>query len=563
MMSLEKDDENTVQYYIYPSSGKVNEDTLSEIYSFLFPYLNDYIWHLETFNLNCRRDHFFGKICFGENIIDEWFLFDLLIKISKKYMDFVIRIIDDDGEFPLIEAAEEIPKWAQRPDVSEGRVYIYNGHLHIIPIAVSPSLLTPFPNGAITQIDQAVNVVRNLELVTKASSGVQKCLKDKLDSFMLNKKEIFHHKTLLIPRSLACVLQQRPDLISPAIHCFVSRDCIDKRALRKKHFFKDDEDLVNYRVKFTRLLYAMLDGQKFYPDKRTHKKERDLMGVKLTSAFEVLCNRAKQKGGMKQGSILTAKYKIFENKLQEKGYFCSLLPNSNEYRLLQNKSLTFFEQSGLSKSDEAMKHSDDLINILKSDLSHVQLEINTKEDDDDDESWLTVDEHSFEEMLKKQFQAKNNNTEAFVDFEKEIPSELKSFFAQMSGYEGIDFSGNKENNMTDERIRFNPEELDSHLKKMSSNIDLDSDQESLDECFENVSSEMKEYFEELDNELICSKVEPISEKKNVSSKKELEEELSKPLNVDYTVFKNLLTSYKDESFMGGGPVSTLLKSVKM
>ncbi|QQP38437.1 Hypothetical protein FKW44_019007 [Caligus rogercresseyi] len=120
----------------------------------------------------------------------------------------------------------------------------------------------------------------------------------------------------------------------------------------------------------------------------------------------------------------------------------------------------------------------------------------------------------------------------------------------MSGFEGIEDDGSY-HNMDD-----------SQLKKalMGDSEWSESDGSSEEEP----SEDMKDYFNDLESELQRTKVEPVRERKNVSSKEELlEEQLKEPLNIDYTVFKNLLKSVENESWAGCGPASTLLKSVKM
>lgn len=65
--------------------------------------------------------HLRGITFFGENMEDEWFIIDILFKLTSKHKNLIARAIDSDGEFMLIEAANYLPAWAN-PDTCEQRV---------------------------------------------------------------------------------------------------------------------------------------------------------------------------------------------------------------------------------------------------------------------------------------------------------------------------------------------------------------------------------------------------------------------------------------------------------
>lgn len=47
-------------------------------------------------------------------------------------------IRDTDGEFLLIEAANELPQWVS-PENAENRLWVSGGHLHLLPLHVRSS----------------------------------------------------------------------------------------------------------------------------------------------------------------------------------------------------------------------------------------------------------------------------------------------------------------------------------------------------------------------------------------------------------------------------------------
>lgn len=64
-----------------------------------------------------------GSTNFGDSIEDEWLVVYLLRELSRQFSNGWVRVIDSDGEFLLVEAAEALPKWLN-PEVAENRVSI-------------------------------------------------------------------------------------------------------------------------------------------------------------------------------------------------------------------------------------------------------------------------------------------------------------------------------------------------------------------------------------------------------------------------------------------------------
>ncbi len=74
--------------------------------------------------------HIHVVLRFDEDVGDEWFVVFLIVNLTKKYEGLIARMEDSDGEFLLIEAAEEIPHWAS-PETCEKRVFLMNGSVHV------------------------------------------------------------------------------------------------------------------------------------------------------------------------------------------------------------------------------------------------------------------------------------------------------------------------------------------------------------------------------------------------------------------------------------------------
>lgn len=81
--------------------------------------------------------HLYGITYFDDNIQDEWFVVALLFELTRRIDGLIVRCIDADGEFVLIEAADHLPGWANPETCAEkvsavcnrcGSYVCYNGH---------------------------------------------------------------------------------------------------------------------------------------------------------------------------------------------------------------------------------------------------------------------------------------------------------------------------------------------------------------------------------------------------------------------------------------------------
>lgn len=105
------------------------------------PLLKDFIWQRDHFNLELIQSHgelmsaidaaallmfkglsfLQGRTNFGDSVDDEWLIVYLLRELSREFPLIWIRVVDSDGEFLLVEAADALPKWLN-PEVAENRV---------------------------------------------------------------------------------------------------------------------------------------------------------------------------------------------------------------------------------------------------------------------------------------------------------------------------------------------------------------------------------------------------------------------------------------------------------
>ena len=62
-----------------------------------------------------------GRTDYGDAVEDEWLIVYVIRELSKQFPRVWIRVVDTDGEFLLIEAANVLPRWLN-PEIAEFRV---------------------------------------------------------------------------------------------------------------------------------------------------------------------------------------------------------------------------------------------------------------------------------------------------------------------------------------------------------------------------------------------------------------------------------------------------------
>ncbi|KAM0798630.1 putative regulatory factor Sgt1 [Usnea florida] len=303
--------EDCVEYTIYILDSKLTDlrrrEQLREVQSAVTKQTNklleDYIWQRDGFKLLIEREDgrsfLRGRTNYGDSVEDEWLIVYILRELSKQFPKIWIRVIDTDGQFLLIEAANAIPGWLN-PEIADFRVWLNNGKLLIIPLEnrgnsideAEPKSLTS--NEALDIVEhQTIKLLHDPAVEAEAFHRLQKYPKQILDSL--------HHAMLIIPRNLAYILHEDPAYISAAVEAFYIRDPIALRPLQGSNHSEllfPPTDLVVTSVKFTKVGYAQLKSQQFaaptlWADSAStrtdaNSQNRIAMGMKITCGFEML-----------------------------------------------------------------------------------------------------------------------------------------------------------------------------------------------------------------------------------------------------------------------------------
>ncbi|KAF1994007.1 SGT1-domain-containing protein [Amniculicola lignicola CBS 123094] len=268
-------------------------------------FLRDYIWQRGAVGLDLCREHgrwlLKGATNYGDSVADEWLIVFLLRELSSEFPDAWVRIYDTDGEFLLIEAAKALPRWVT-PEVAENRVWI-NRH-RLLVIAPSRSDEEPAPLG----LEAALDTLTLTPAAAQHYARVEREAFHRLGRYPAAIAENQHHATLPLPRSVAHMLHAQPSYVAPAIEAFYLRDPAALKLLDPARSGAPlafaPADFVQVSVRFTKALYAQLQGQRWTPpgpwahaldELLQHKDhvpsvaaEKAELGLKLAAGMEML-----------------------------------------------------------------------------------------------------------------------------------------------------------------------------------------------------------------------------------------------------------------------------------
>ncbi|XP_065208009.1 protein ecdysoneless homolog [Planococcus citri] len=489
-----------VEYFIYlinedESAPTKLQDIRKTIFSSYAPLLENYIWHKDEFNLreivqstDTIPSHLHGIVHYGENIEDEWFIVYLLMKISSQFDDVIIKVVDSDGEFILIEAANYLPKWV-KPENSADQVYIHKGS-----VKISRALLknTTRSSSVRTIIDE---ITKSKDLLPIEKS-ISRCISDRIQKYDDGLNESLHRSRAYLPAKIAALLDAKPGLIAPAVTAFCQRDLIDTRICKKMETFPPD-DMVLRMVTFTKFNYAMIARHKMYPEKKSAWKlppssspnfKEYHLGYKIACGFEILASKCSDKS--KTDLKLSKKWNLYVEVLNKKGYFKDLIEGSKEYVELKNKARIYFlDNVGIEEADEN--------NLVMNFLQTITFDVDSMKQEEsklplsDDEKWMEISEEEFNKLLEEKFGVRGVNVS---DSPEALSNTINKFLNSASGVEGVEFKNDNNLNAMDvdennHSVNFDDNEFVSSIEKMLDIMNLEQDKSADSDISDSVDSD--------------------------------------------------------------------------
>jgi len=613
MASVNTCSEDYMEYYLFPTFS----ETLSMAYvaSVCDDYLThaatqvtNFIWHQDPFNLavhltasdcSCELNasssdknrnqqeqflpHFYGCTVFGDNIEDEWFIVWILRELTVRYNGLVVRVVDNDGEFLMIETADKLPKWINA-ESDRNRVYMYGGNVHVIPATCSPKDSTTNAINVFT----AVNIIWELPTLSVCDRPVQEVINNRLADFPDKAKKSLHSTQVYLPAHIVAILNTYPGLISTAVRAFYLRDTLDLKACRAMKYFPP-ESCVKTVITLPRCQYSQLVGQNYKPDHRTGWKiykatSKDYnahdIGIKVACGFEIMASRNAPitKPSTDSNLVAEVRWERYVLSLKNKGYFRNELEGSKLYKELISQARKFYEESMLDSSVKSCMNIHQIMKKVNYDMEELKRKEKSLPESDSDD-WLNVSPNELENLLKEKCHIQDN-----AITEESLSENLSKFLSKVSSYKGVETGGESHDAGDDNTgINFDPE---SFTQAMSKILELaipdcgfgDESDNSLDYSDEDAdgledlevpkdANEIMEYMKQMDNELQSSTMAKSfvkSTAKEECSKLEDDSfddaEDFQPVNVDMNVVGNLLASYQAQHGLPG-PTSSLLASL--
>ncbi|KAJ3272987.1 hypothetical protein HDV01_004893 [Terramyces sp. JEL0728] len=415
----------------------------------------DYIWHNEPFRLKVKSTSCLeGSIDYGDAIEDEWITVYFLRQLSIENLNYCIKIWDSDGEFLLIEAADFLPKDIN-PEIIDHRVYIYQGHLHLIPLEYQNLTL-----------EKALKVISG-EQNTQADEKIEKSAFKRIENYPSLISSNYHHAKVFVPHLAAHLLYHCPQLVAPAIEAFYARDPISMRPCSEMKVFPPSTN-IPMTVKFTKVLYSKLYSTPFVAPKQfsmpavsDSNYEACYLGMKLACGLEILYH---SKLSQKLTDSSNPKFLVYISKLEALGYFRGEIQGSNLYNQLEKMALKEF----ISMESQNQYLTGEMHLLLDLEQTPVELIPNFKQDSN---SWMQIAPEEVDDLL--QSKSTDMSEDEISDLDEQEEKELNELKSMLGGFnEFIDKeSGVKGALLPDEANSDDSEESDGSLQAINFNAD--------------------------------------------------------------------------------------------
>jgi len=313
-----------------------------------------------------------------------------------------------------------------------------------------------------------VELIRDNNINTKADTNVQLAAFEKSNEFPQKIHQNIHHARCHIPRGVAHALYQNPQLVAPAVEAFYTRDPVALKACQKMEKFPPSTS-ITVTVKFTKILYAQIVSQRFYPPKpfklpaSTSKNLKTAeLGMKLACGFEMLCSDKYYASLVTKPSEMSVQtysfdedpeWKLFRDNLVKRNYYRGEVEGFIKYKQLDNIAKQQYLTNKIENFNNETSYnstpSEQINCLLRNPIPDEVLTANTIEDDD---SWINIDHKQLEELLNerervygeakkesKEFKNEQDEQGNSVDLTNMIDAFEKFIDFEGAGVEGAEF----------------------------------------------------------------------------------------------------------------------------
>ncbi|KAF1745251.1 hypothetical protein MXB_1006, partial [Myxobolus squamalis] len=246
---------------------------------------SEYLWEHNMITVEISEKnvlHLHGTHFHGGCLDDEYQIASILLEISQMSEAIFIRIYDSDGEFLLIDC----------PIVSDNSFATLEKCLTYIH--ANSIIIFPDDNTSVEMLDSSLQIFNKNAKQLLLSQRLTCNTINRISKLNLNQ----HNIILLIPHKIAYLLDKCPQLITEIVHHFDEK-CYKTQILVKTESDRYSDSLVQYRVGFSKSLFAQLVSHNFIPHSKSTwwKSEKScapslafILGYKITVGFVVYIN---------------------------------------------------------------------------------------------------------------------------------------------------------------------------------------------------------------------------------------------------------------------------------
>ena len=515
-----------------------------------------HIWQVEApeWRFDAARACVHGRMVYGDNVEDEWLLVYLLRQTTRTVPGCVAKVTDTDGDFLLIQAADELPDWLQ-PETAVHRVFLAAGELHIVPRNYAPA-----------SDAEGRRLVADRDVTTRASAPVRACIEERLHGFPAAIDEQRHRVAMTLPMRLARILHARPALVAPFATTFYARDALGMAAAARLPTFNPAEGTVRVMVRMTRCLYAQIAQAPFatpavYPDAEA---VRDV-GPRIAIGAEMLYLEGaalEQRLAADPAYVdveRDAGWKRYLAALERDGYFGAERAGSAAYRELEARARASFVADPTQRARRLPLHVKRAVDAVAADAP-----FDAGLEADDDDAWLNdVDEASFDRMLRKagMHAPENGGGDAADPLAlHEVAQTMKGFVAAVSEVDGVQPAERAPLKLdADKFFSILRSAMDDTQGPDSDDDSSDEDGDDEDDLYrdETMPADVQAMDREFRAKVQSGGNDGGGQAGEEDEDKDVEEDASRPVSVDFSVVENMLRSIEAQEG-AAGPASNIL-----
>jgi len=158
-----------------------------------------------------------GRVITGETTTAEWALTEALMHTTAALPGVIAQLVDGDGNFLAIEAADHLPLWCT-PETSENRVFLLQGEVHFLPPLPRDSTPPAAPS-----LQQASERLLNAAECTRADDAVQTAISDRIFATTRDPAWAWTQRlTVQVPSTAAHLLQALPWAATAAVEALAA-----------------------------------------------------------------------------------------------------------------------------------------------------------------------------------------------------------------------------------------------------------------------------------------------------------------------------------------------------